>query len=363
MAKKRALCIGINDYPDADSDLHGCVNDAYDWSAALLRYGFDCQLLLDADASGATIRTALKALTRDARPGDAVVITFSGHGSLVPDASGDEDDRFDECWCPHDVVENGPITDDELHRIFSKRRSDVRWIVVSDSCHSGTVADFAPISTPATTRGPDAPQRLVRFLPPSRFGRDGEESLRKGVASHEARAARRDRRGCLLLSGCQDVEYSYDAWFDGRPNGAFTLVALRELEKLGPKGSYRDWHAKIRDSLPSPQYPQTPNLSGPDQMQKWIALADSGELTRRRTPSRTAGAAREPRPVSDDFLDNARETGRDLASLALERDASRRPAARGRANIPIIAEGDSWFDFPWSDVLSLTYSRDDAFIG
>ena len=28
---KKALCIGINDYPGTDSDLQGCVNDATDW--------------------------------------------------------------------------------------------------------------------------------------------------------------------------------------------------------------------------------------------------------------------------------------------------------------------------------------------
>ena len=31
---KRALCIGINDYPGTGSDLAGCVNDAHDWRPA-----------------------------------------------------------------------------------------------------------------------------------------------------------------------------------------------------------------------------------------------------------------------------------------------------------------------------------------
>jgi len=34
---KRALCIGINDYPGTDFDLSGCVNDAHDWAQALTR--------------------------------------------------------------------------------------------------------------------------------------------------------------------------------------------------------------------------------------------------------------------------------------------------------------------------------------
>ena len=32
---KKALCIGINDYPGTQNDLNGCVNDARDWAAAL----------------------------------------------------------------------------------------------------------------------------------------------------------------------------------------------------------------------------------------------------------------------------------------------------------------------------------------
>jgi hypothetical protein len=32
MAKK-ALCIGINNYPGTHMDLQGCVNDANDWAA------------------------------------------------------------------------------------------------------------------------------------------------------------------------------------------------------------------------------------------------------------------------------------------------------------------------------------------
>ncbi|MCG6536451.1 MAG: hypothetical protein L7F78_17525, partial [Syntrophales bacterium LBB04] len=51
---------------------------------------------------------------------------------------------------------------------------------------------------------------------------------------------------------------SYDAYFEGRPNGAFSFVALRALESLPPNATYSDWFKKIRGMLPSRQYPQTP---------------------------------------------------------------------------------------------------------
>jgi hypothetical protein len=76
-----------------------------------------------------------------------------------------------------------------------------------------------------------------------------------------------------LISGCQDVEYSYDAWFNGRPNGAFTFVAIEALKKLKAKATYRAWHKAIKKVLPSQQYPQTPNLFGSNAMKGWRVLA------------------------------------------------------------------------------------------
>jgi len=81
------------------------------------------------------------------------------------------------------------------------------------------------------------------------------------------------RYASLLLSGCQDTEYSYDAYFRGRANGAFTFVALSALKALSPKATYRDWFKAIRKALPSQQYPQSPNLYGSTNMKQWKVFA------------------------------------------------------------------------------------------
>jgi hypothetical protein len=93
---------------------------------------------------------ALDELIGRARAGDLVVVQYSGHGSFVPDRDGDEPDGLDECLCPWDVATQGPIVDDELAAIYKDRPRGVRLLMVSDSCHSGTVARFAPIRTPPT---------------------------------------------------------------------------------------------------------------------------------------------------------------------------------------------------------------------
>lgn len=268
---KRALCIGINDYPGTDSDLAGCVNDANDWAAVFEKQGFAVEKILNQQAKGKAMRKAISALMETAKAGDSVVIQYSGHGSFVPDEDGDEPDGTDECLCPYDLRANGPITDDELFELFSARAKGVKLLMISDSCHSGTVAKFAPITTPPTMKGKGAPQRKVRFLPPAAFLSQREVS-KLGLRRAMRASSPPGRYAALLMAGCQDTEYSYDAYFKGRPNGAFSFVALRALKSLKADASYADWFTAIRKSLPSQQYPQTPNLYGSGSMKRWKVL-------------------------------------------------------------------------------------------
>jgi uncharacterized caspase-like protein len=147
---KTALCIGINNYPGTHMDLSGCINDAEDWSAELQSRGFTVSRLIDAKATKAAMLKGFKSIVGGAKKGDSVVITFSGHGTYVPDVNGDELDGLDEALCPYDLQINGAaLLDDEIHAIFASRAPGVRLVLISDSCHSGTV-------TRAAAADPDA---------------------------------------------------------------------------------------------------------------------------------------------------------------------------------------------------------------
>ena len=63
-----------------------------------------------------------------------------------------------------------------------------------------------------------------------------------------------------------------DASFDGRPNGAFTFVALAALRRLPEDACYRDWMAEICAQLPSTDYPQQPGLQGTSRQRGWTVL-------------------------------------------------------------------------------------------
>jgi hypothetical protein len=264
---KRALCIGINNYPGTDSDLRGCVNDANDWAATLAARGFTVSKLLDSQATKTAMVAAFQQLIGSAKTGDTVAITFSGHGTLAPDVNGDEVDGYDEALCPYDIHQGQVLLDDEIHELFGKRAAGVRLILISDSCHSGTVTRNAPPDPDAA----DAPR--IRYLPLASWLPENE--LPKGAGGRPLATLPVTQvfspwtqvvtsSGDLLMAGCEEGpdRYSYDANFNNRPNGAFTYYALRTLKTLPAKATYRDWHAAIRRSLPSTNYPQKPQLVG-----------------------------------------------------------------------------------------------------
>ena len=270
---KRALCIAINDYPYSGLDLSGCVNDARDWAAVLKARGFVTELLLDRNATGKMMRDRIAAHVEPAKRGDTVVVTFSGHGTFVPDQDGDEPDGTDEALCPWDVMHHGPLIDDELGELLGRARSGVKVVMLSDSCHSGTVTRFNPITPPATIKGPksEAPQRKVRFLPPATF-LSARQVRRLGNSDAVRTATKPGRNSGVLISGCEPYEYCYDAFFQGRPNGAFTYVALRALKTLPANATYASWIRAIRQTLPSQQYPQRPNLYATAGQKRWRVL-------------------------------------------------------------------------------------------
>jgi len=259
---KYALCIGINNYPGTQNDLSGCVNDANDWAAELKARGFATKLMLDAAATKNAMVEGMREVIGKGKYGDAVVITYSGHGTWEVDENGDEPDKRDEALCPHDLAA-GPLLDDELYDIFAERERGVRLIMISDSCHSGTVTRFF--------RELEEKRPRVKFLAPEDYPQNRNRLPRMRMIER-APSRGRSRGGALLLAGCQDTEFSYDAWFGGRANGAFTRVALDELKKLTKDDNYSTWFKAIRSRLPSTAYSQTPNLVATATQKKWPVL-------------------------------------------------------------------------------------------
>lgn len=246
---RKALCVGINNYPGTANDLSGCVNDAKDWAAALKTRGYDITMLLDDKATRANMVSELTKLVTGAAKDDVLVFTYSGHGSWMPDDDGDEADGRDEMLCPYDINHQQYLIDDDIADIFAKKAHGARLHFISDSCHSGSVSKFAPPGPGEQTR--------IRFLPPETFLPKNQIAAARRVA---LAPATRQKYPALLAAGCMDVQVSYDANFNNRPNGAFTYWALKELDKKPETPT--QWMKGIRSHLPSSTYPQTPQLFG-----------------------------------------------------------------------------------------------------
>lgn len=155
-AGKRALLIGISDYPTVKghpelewSDIHG-ANDVVTLAPTLKKQGFKTTSLTDSKATAAHIRKAFRQLEASATAGDLIYIHFSGHGQAVEDTNGDEADGWDEAIIPYDArikyakgIYEGEnhILDDELESYFTAIRNKIGrngyLYIVLDACHMG----------------------------------------------------------------------------------------------------------------------------------------------------------------------------------------------------------------------------------
>jgi hypothetical protein len=259
--EKKALCVGINDYPYDGNDLNGCVNDAKAWADLLVHhYGFaqdNVRLMLDAEATKANIMAYLEGLVTGAKSGDILVFANSSHGTYVADTSGDEE-MYDEALCPFDCADN-LIIDDELRELFAKLAKGVNLTVISDSCFSGTVTRAPLLEIIPGLKTPD--DRRVRFLNPALMGRKVLENPWKAKPKGKTKYPESKMKD-VLLSGCTDEEYSYDARIGGVYHGAMTYYALKAIQEANYQITYQQLRTRVLHLLDDGGYPQHPQLEG-----------------------------------------------------------------------------------------------------
>jgi len=150
----RALLIGCN-YFGTQAELAGCINDVKNLREFLTQVcGWrsdkcSMRVLVD-DGSGDgyptrdTILASLEWLVQDARPGDALFLSYSGHGAQEVDPNGFEEDGMNETILPCDFETTGMISDETLTQYCVQRLPEgVKFTSLMDCCHSGTGLDLA----------------------------------------------------------------------------------------------------------------------------------------------------------------------------------------------------------------------------
>ena len=252
-AKGLSLHLGLNrvdpaHYGGWDGALSACEFDAKDMNALAKAQGFTTRTLLTPQATTAAVIGAIQQAAATLRSGDIFFLSYSGHGGQVPDTNGDEADGQDETW----VMFDRELVDDELYALWGRFAAGVRIVMLSDSCHSGTVARFMPTFLRANA-GMVMPPKS-RLMPPDvalktyRRNKALYEGIQKPVgASEKARV----RATVLLISGCQDNQLS----MDGNRNGLFT-EKLRKVWRGGKfTGTHKQFRNKIAALMPASQTP------------------------------------------------------------------------------------------------------------
>lgn len=267
-----SLHIGLNAVSPAayggwSGPLAACEFDANDMAAIAKTKGMKPTVLLTKKATRAATLAAMRAAAKALAPGDLFFLTYSGHGGQVPDVTGDEIDKKDETWCLYD----GQLIDDELYAELGRFASGVRVLVLSDSCHSGTVTREVP------QMGEAAPGQRPKLMPEAiamrtyrehqsfydKLQRDVAKAAGGKVVDPDAALAqlavsgrlsaivKRLAAAVILISGCQDNQTS----LDGDHNGAFTEQLLKVWNNGAFVGNYASFHARIRARMPPTQSP------------------------------------------------------------------------------------------------------------
>jgi len=233
--------------------------------------GMQPTMLLTKKATRAALLTGIRKAAKTLKSGDLFFLSFSGHGGQVPDTNRDEADRKDETWCLYD----GQLIDDELYFELSRFAAGVRVLVLSDSCHSGSVTrERAPPPPPPGQRPKLMPETVGRRVyaahhamydklqadvfkaaAAARTATDPDAALAQvavtGPAAQAVTLLGAFKPAVLLISGCQDNQTS----MDGDNNGAFTEQLLKVWNHGKFNGNYLSFHARIRAALPPSQSP------------------------------------------------------------------------------------------------------------
>ncbi len=241
--ERLALLVGIDRYAPGSGlgELDGSVNDVRAVREMLVgRFQFPRQDVLLLENEQATheriVRSFEEWLLGRAGSETEVVFWFSGHGSRVPDADGEETDEWDETLLAWDSRADGragsyDLVDDELSALLAalgQRTS--RTTVVTDCCHSGSVVRGAPsaASSPkvrfATNGTEPFDGASIASFWPAKIPLTGDEQ--RGASS-----------SYVHIAACGPAQYAHE--MRDTAHGALTFYLLQALENAQPDHSYQ----------------------------------------------------------------------------------------------------------------------------
>lgn len=302
---RRALLVGINDYPDPADRLEGCVNDVFLMSSLLQESGFapdDIRVVLNNRATARGILDRLEWLLEDTEDGQDRVFYYSGHGAQIPGSgTGETTDRKDECLCAYDFdwSRDHAVTDDQFYELYSQLPYDAQFLTIFDCCHSGGMTREGSARVRGLTPPDDIRHRELKWdaghemwVPrnfstrnelvaerkkkPQLFGATGAVNRlgRSGDLRLDERRFKRARKEYdhhgpflpIIIQACREKQFSYEYRHGVQSYGAFTYslgLALRGLKSNRKMPTWENLVQALTGKLDELDYDQTPVLVCP----------------------------------------------------------------------------------------------------
>jgi hypothetical protein len=333
---RRALLIGINNYPNPANRLEGCVNDVFLMSSVLQESTFDAseiRVVLDERATTDAIMERLHWLLDDVRDGDRRVLFYSGHGARIPEYGPDgKPEHYSESLVPYDFdwSPKHAITDRQFCELYSQLPYASNFVGIFDCCHSGGLTrDGGPkirgISPPDDVRHRalrwDAAEQmwvardfkpLNRDIAAASYGRsylgDDGATYRLGRAASlrtlpnvefNRTRTRLDHYGPylpVLMEACREEQFSFEYRHGATSYGAYTYSlaeVLRENRAGGRNPDFNQLSAQVGAKLTRLRYDQNPVLVGPKGvLDEPIPWSRAVKAAKRRAAKRSARRSR-----------------------------------------------------------------------
>lgn len=238
-AEKRALLIGISDYPTVKehpelewNDIHG-ANDVALLTPTLQKHGFKTTTIVNQQATGQNIRKQLSKFSSSLIAGDIVYLHFSCHGQPVEDLDGDEADGWDEAIIPVDAQKvyskdkykgENHITDDELNRLFRTIRTKIGrkgyLTVVIDACHAGTSYRGEESEDSVFIRGTNCgfSERGLKFVP--KIDKRGRIRIEKSDNMSDI----------CIIEACRSYQVNNEIQCEGKYYGSLSYYTNKVLQ-------------------------------------------------------------------------------------------------------------------------------------
>lgn len=182
-------------------------------------------LLTEAAATKQNVVTALDGLVAQSTADpdiSRVLISYSSHGTHIPDLDGDEVNGDDEALVCYDtkvdsngIVRSSLIVDDEIYSILRQIPRNIVVDVWLDTCFSGD-----------GLRIMGGEYKQARY-----FQNPGRRPvIGGGVLGSSFREYNAELPNVVLLSGCSEEETSADAYIGGKYYGAMTYSFLEQTK-------------------------------------------------------------------------------------------------------------------------------------